>query len=62
VITKSLQDKLEEKDAKISSYEHKLQEYSVNSGKEQKDLEREFKGEIDEKIRKQENHLNAKDN
>ena len=38
-----------------------MSEYAINSGKEQKDLEREFESEIGEKIRKQENHLNAKD-
>lgn len=52
VTTKALQEKLEEKDQKISAYEHKLMEYQINSGKEQKELEKDFKGEIDEKKRK----------
>ena len=38
-----------------------MSEYAINSGKEQKDLEKEFESEIGEKIRKQENNLNHKD-
>ena len=51
-ITKTLETKLEEKEQKVARYEHRLNELEANSGKQQKDLEKNFQGQIDEMNRR----------
>ncbi len=41
-ITKTLETKLEEKEQKIATFEHRLNELEANSGKHQKELEKNF--------------------
>ena len=41
-VTKTLETKLEEKENKINEYEAKLNKLELNSGKQQKDLEKNF--------------------
>jgi len=61
-VTKTLETKLEEKERKINDYEAKLNTLELNSGKQQKELEKNFQGKIDEMNRRHDVDMNRQEN
>lgn len=61
-VTKTLETKLEEKEQKINKYEARLNELELNSGKQQKELEKNFQGKIDEMNRRHDVEMSRQEN